>query len=212
MARSLALDDGPKMEPAPNHRPADFNLLRQQLILSQVRIMELEDARDELAPKLAGVEKLLAAAQTLADQKTDEAAHLAGLRADLQTQYEHMRHMQHVTNEALNATRLQLAAAEQTVAADRLIHQGLLVEIGHANEQLATSQGKCDALVRQLAQASDQLAALNEQLRMGVAEAAAKQQRIGQLDAELDALKASRSWRWTAWLRSLERALGGRKP
>jgi hypothetical protein len=25
-------------------------------------------------------------------------------------------------------------------------------------------------------------------------------------------MKASRSWRWTAWLRSLERALGGRKP
>lgn len=198
------------MEPAPNHRPADFNLLRQQLILSQVRIMELEDARDELAPKLAGVEKLLAAAQTLADQKTDEAAHLAGLRADLQTQYEHMRHMQHVTNEALNATRRQLATTEQTVAADRLIQQGLLVEIGHANEQLATSLGKCDGLVRQLALAHDRLAALDEQLRECAAEVAAKQQHLGQLDAEQRALKASRSWRWTAWLRSLEQRFRGR--
>lgn len=198
------------MEPAPNHRPADFNLLRQQLILSQVRIMELEDVRDELAPKLAGVEKLLAAAQTLADQKTGEAAHLAGLRADLQTQYEHMRHMQHVTNEALNATRRQLATAEQTVAADRLIHQGLLVEIGHTNEQLAASLGKCDSLVRQLALANNQLAARNEQLRECAAEVAAKQRRIGQLDAEQHAMQASRSWRWTAWLRSLERQFRGR--
>jgi chromosome segregation ATPase len=191
--------------------PADpLNLLRQQLILSQVRIMELEDVRDDLAPKLAEMETLLAAAQTLADQKTDEAAHLARLRTDLQTQYDHMRHMQHVTNEALNATRTQLAAAEQTVSANRLVHEGLLVEIGHANDQLAANQAQCAALGHQLTQANDQLASLNEQLRVCVAETAAKQQRIGQLDAEQRAMKASRSWRWTAWLRSIERKFRGR--
>ena len=199
-----------KMEPAPNTNPADFNLLRQQLILSQVRIMELEDSRDELAPKLAEVEKLLAAAQTLADQKVDEAAHLERVRADLQKQYEYMRHMQHVTNEALNENRKQLAAAEQTLAADRLIQQGLLIEIGHANERLSASQSKNDALVQQLAQANDQLTALDQQLRINWTEASAKQQRIEQLDVEQRALKASRSWRWTAWLRWLERQFRGR--
>jgi len=55
---------------------------------------------------------LLAAAQTLADQKSGESAHLTQTLADLQAQYEHMRHMQHVTNEALNETRRQLAETE----------------------------------------------------------------------------------------------------
>ncbi|MBP7481691.1 MAG: hypothetical protein KA788_04075, partial [Lacunisphaera sp.] len=55
--------------------PADpILLLRQQLILAQVRLMELEDIRDELTPQLAEAEQLLVAAQTLADQKSDEAA------------------------------------------------------------------------------------------------------------------------------------------
>ena len=198
------------MEPDQTSRPADFNLLRQQLILSQVRIMELEDERDQLAPRLEAVEKLLAAAQTLADQKTDEAGHLEKVRANLQAQFEHLRHMQHVTNEALNATRQQLTVAEQAVAAGELVHAGLLIEIGHANQQLAASQIKCDGLQLQLSTTNDQLTALDKQLRTNWTEAAAKHQRLEQLDSEQSAMKSSRSWRWTAWLRSLERQLRGR--
>ncbi len=198
------------MEPDQTSRPADFNLLRQQLILSQVRIMELEDERDQLAPRLEAVEQLLAAAQTLADQKTDEAGHLEKVRADLQAQYEHLRHMQHVTNEALNATRQQLTVAEQAVTAGGLVHDGLLIEIGHANQQLAASQIKCDGLQLQLSTTNDQLTALDKQLRTNWTEAAAKHQRLEQLDSEQSAMKSSRSWRWTAWLRSLERQLRGR--
>lgn len=198
------------MKPAPAETAELLQRVRQQLILAQVRIMELEDSRDELAPKLAEVEKLLAAAQTLADQKVDEAAHLERVRADLQKQYEYMRHMQHVTNEALNATRVQLTAAEQAGATGRLVNEGLLIELGHANHQLAAGRVKCDSLQLQLTQANDQLTSLDEQLRKGWTEAAAKDKRIEQLDAEQRAMKASRSWRWTAWLRSLERMFRGR--
>lgn len=198
------------MKPAPAESADLLHRVRQQLILSQVRIMELEDVRDELAPKLAEAGKLLAAAQSLADQKVDEAAHLEGVRADLQKQYEYMRHMQHVTNEALNATRVQLTAAEQAVAAGRLVHEGLLIELGYANNQLAAGQVKFDSQQQQLAQANNQLTSLDEQLRKGWTEAAANEQRIEQLDAEQRAMKASRSWRWTAWLRSLERQFRGR--
>lgn len=179
--------------------PADqLNILRQQLILAQVRIMELEDTRDELAPRLTELEKLLTAAQTLADQKLEEAAHLGKVRSELQAQFEHMRHMQHVTNEALTASRGESAAlaARET---------NLLSEV----ETL-------QVLIRQQAEGSrqqlDRIAALTAELRTAQAESATQGERITQLDAEQRAMKGSRSWRWTAWLRSLERALGGRKP
>jgi chromosome segregation ATPase len=165
--------------------PADpTQRLRQQLILAQVRLMELEDTRDALAPRADRLEQLLAAAQTLADQKTDEAAHLAHVREELQAQFAHMRHMQHVTNEALEATRAQLAAARQA-------QSGLLLEVGHLDQQLRS---------------------LTDELDRALAESRRHQARIAQLDRERTAMKTSRSWRWTAWLRSLERALARRHP
>ncbi|NBR58546.1 MAG: hypothetical protein EBT89_05215, partial [Opitutaceae bacterium] len=115
------------MKPAPAESTAELlHRVRQQLILSQVRIMELEDERDELAPRLAATATLLTAAQTLADQKIDEAGHLETVRvkiekfrAELQENHDYLRHMQHVTNEALNATRGQLVSAEAALAASR---------------------------------------------------------------------------------------------
>ncbi len=184
------------MKPDPA-APADpLNLLRQQLILAQVRIMELEDVRDELAPQVARLEKLLAEAQTLADAKTDEAAHLERVRAALQAEFEHLRHVQHVTNEALNAAR-----AEAGNLATR--ERSLLSEI----EQL-------HLLTRQLAEGERQQLTRNDELRKELASAqtelSARLARLNELDAEQRAMKASRSWRWTAWLRSLERTLGGK--
>ncbi len=179
--------------------PADqLNLLRQQLILAQVRIMELEDGRDELQPRLAGLEKLLTAAQGLTDQKLEEAAHLENVRADLQAQYEHLRHMQHVTNEALNASRAEAAAHSSGKVA-------LLSEV--ENLHILTRQ-LADTTRQQLARISS----LETGHRSALAESASRQERIAQLDAEQRAMKSSRSWRWTAWLRSLERMLGSRKP
>jgi predicted nucleic acid-binding Zn-ribbon protein len=177
-----------------NQAPADLlNLLRQQITLAQVRIMDLEDQADELAPRLSETEQLLTAAQTLATRQTEEAVHLEKVRADLQTQYDHLRHVQHVTNEALNAARAeaasQLARANQLVTETKALRQ-LTGELAAAER----------ATGLQLAQLNTELAALRD-------ETVARLARIQELDAEQRAIKASRSWRWTAWLRSLERAM-----
>ena len=71
------------MESAPPQTADMLNRVRQQLILAQVRIMELEVARDEFSGKLEDAEKLLAAAQSLADQKVEESGHLTTVRAEL---------------------------------------------------------------------------------------------------------------------------------
>ena len=126
--------------------------VRQQLILAQVRIMDLEDARDAATGRLTEIERLLSAAQALADQKLDEAAHVEKVRADLQVQFEHLRSLHVVATGALDAARARLDAA--------------------------------------------------------TAGAAAHQLRVAELETDLRNLRASRSWRWTAWLR----ALGGNPP
>jgi chromosome segregation ATPase len=128
--------------------PSDLvNRLRQQLILAQVRIMELEDARDSLAPRVAELEQLLQAAQTLADQKLDEAAHLGKVLAEAQTR-----------GEQLNQ---------------------LYLRIGGELSGVVTKLDQREARVQQL------------------------EKSLQQLESELQTLKSSRSWRWTAWLRSL---------
>ncbi len=172
--------------------PADLlTLLRQQLILAQVRIMELEDVRDELSPKLADVEKLLAAAQNLADQKSEEAAHLAKTLSDLQAQYDHLRHMQHVTNEALNDTRRQLAEITSHLTA--------------AQQRGTLLQREGVALADQASRLTADLKKVSRELDEENSIATARLIRINELDAEIRALKSSRSWRWTEWLRSVER-------
>ena len=178
--------------------PADLlNLLRQQLILAQVRIMELEDVRDELAPKLAGTETLLSAAQTLADQQSEEAGHLTKTLSDLQTQYDNLRHMQHITNEALNETRRQLTEITGQLAAAQL-----------RNGQL---QRETVALTDQAGQLAANLQRVSRELDEENSIATARLIRSNELDAEIRAFKASRSWRWTRWLRALERTFSGDK-
>lgn len=119
--------------------------LRQQLILAQVRIMELEDTRDGLVPRLAELEQLLQAAQSLADRKIDEAAHSAKVLAETQARSEQL-------------SQLHLRIAGELSAVTAMLDQR-------------------DARVRQLEDA------------------------LRQAESELQAIKSSRSWRWTAWLR-----------
>jgi hypothetical protein len=45
----------------------------------------------------------------------------------------------------------------------------------------------------------------SSELREAHTTAAQHARRIGELDQERAAMKTSRSWRWTAWLRALER-------
>ncbi len=138
------------MKSAPSE-PSDLVLrLRQQLILAQVRIMELEDARDTLAPRWGELEQLLQAAQNLADRKTDETTHLEQVLAEAGQQSGQLQQLHQQLDTALVETRAALA---------------------EATAMLTRSQNTS-----------------------------------ARLESELRALKASRSWRWTAWLRRL----GGR--
>jgi chromosome segregation ATPase len=196
------------MKPAPAESTAELlHRVRQQLILSQVRIMELEDERDELAPRLAATATLLTAAQTLADQKIDEAGHLETVRvkiekfrAELQENHDYLRHMQHVTNEALNATRAQLATSEATAAE-------LQRQLTENSTQLAAREFDLSQHQTALAELQNQF----DQLRTATTtERLTCEQRLAQLDEAARRLQASRSWRWTAWLRALERPWGGR--
>lgn len=94
--------------------PAELLLrVRQQLILAQVRIMELEDARDETAARLEDVSRLLKDAQSLTDQKLAEAAHAERLRADCETQFGHLQRLHRENLTALESARGQLAELHQ---------------------------------------------------------------------------------------------------
>lgn len=165
--------------------------LRQQLILAQVRIMELEDIRDEVAPQLAQTETLLAEAQTLVESKVDQADHLAKVSADLQKQFEHLQHIQHVTHTALEEARAELSATRRKI--DSLVGETeqLQTHIGQLSDESAAHQQTITNL-------ETGLAAAHKETTQHVA-------RIQQLDTEQRAIKNSRSWRWTAWLRAIER-------
>ena len=192
--------------------------LREQLILAQVRIMELEDARDELTPRLAETMALLKSAQTLTDQKVDALAHLEKVHADLEAQFQHMRHMQHVTNEALNETRGKLEEAnahfaETTARLDETAARLSAAEkhaeqVEHNLATLRVEAGELAAIIQRLEARGRQLA---RELAEVSATATVRLQRIEQLDAEMRALKATRSWRWSQPIRAIERWLARRR-
>lgn len=165
--------------------------LRQQLILAQVRIMELEDIRDEITPKLTQTESLLGEAQVLVEDKVDEATHLAQVRADLQKQFEHLQHVQHVTNTALEETRRILETKDNQL-------KELLSESELLQAQVLQLTADGEAKHKTLTKLESQLSATRDDIAKHIA-------RIQQLDTEQCAMKSSRSWRWTAWLRSIER-------
>ena len=102
-----------------------------------------------------------------------------------------MRHMQHVTNEALNVTREKLGATESQ------------------REQL---HQEITGLREQTARLSETITRLNTDLTEWKNESQHRSEKIDQLEREIRAMHATRSWRWTGWLRSIGRALGGRKP
>lgn len=135
------------MKPVPSDPAEHLLRVRQQLILAQVRIMELEDLRDELVPKLRATEQLQTTAQQLADAKADLARHLESV---------------------VTAQTAQLAAL---------------------GEQTAQMQ-------QQLTTAGNQISELHAEInRLG--------SECERHTNELQAVKKSRSWRWTAWLRAI---------
>lgn len=173
------------------------NRLRQQLLLAQVRVMEIEDVRDNLATQLAETDRRLAEAQTLADAKLDQAAHLERVVADLQAQFAHLRHQQHVTHEALNAARDEFAQAALSLRNEREVTTGLQLQLVAHN-----------ATIREL---TERAAALAAESAAHAAKSAERAAQIEHLERNRRAMQASRSWRWTAWLRSLERTFGAKR-
>tara|TARA_Y100000385_G_scaffold136900_1_gene142232 strand:- start:1630 stop:2178 length:549 start_codon:yes stop_codon:yes gene_type:complete len=165
--------------------------LRQQLILAQVRIMELEDIHNEVAPKLAETEALLSDAQILAESKVEEASHLTQVRTDLQKQYKHLQHVQHVTNTALEEARDTLTSKTNQTEA---LHQEVQKQQTHIRQYQADQKTNLESL----AKLETELGAMQVETSEHIA-------RLEELDQEQRDMKASRSWRWTAWIRSIER-------
>lgn len=201
------------MAKPPENPEADEMLhrLREQLILAQVRIMELEDARDELTPRLAETVALLKGAQTLADQKVDALAHLEKVYLDLEAQFQHLRHMQHVTNEALNDTRRQLADTAGRLQQAESQGRELEAQNRHLLQELRSVEARAAQLGESLQRLDERCRQLERDLGEASATATVRLQRIEQLDAEMRALKASRSWRWSQPIRAIERWLARRR-
>ncbi len=193
------------MKPGPPDDDAALvRQLREQLILAQVRIMELEDERDEITSRRSEIDSLLQDAQRLADRKMEALTHLEQVHADLEKQCAHLRHMQHVTNEALNQTRAQLRETDGRRADAEQQHR-------LARQEIAALQAEVAGLHDQVSRLGDRIAALDTEVGAVTATAAARLARLSELDAEIRAMKASRSWRWTRFIRSLERFAARRR-
>ena len=200
------------MKPRPPDDPAELlQRLREQLILAQVRIMELEDTRDELTPRLAETMALLKGAQSLADEKVDALAHLEKVHADLQAQFQHMRHMQHVTNEALNETRRQFADTAARLQQAELQGREWAAQNGDLRQKLGAVETRAAQLGESLQRLDERCRQLGRDLVEANTTAAVRLQRVEQLDAEIRAMKASRSWRWSKPIRAIERWLARRR-
>ncbi|MEO6992920.1 MAG: hypothetical protein ABI273_04795, partial [Lacunisphaera sp.] len=130
--------------------------LRQQLILAQVRIMELEDTRDELISRLAQINRTLTEMQSIVQDRIAERDVLANQSLDLETH--------------LGAARQQLDDSTTSLLQSRARESDLQKMLARIENTSAGHQG-----------------------------------RVGELEILLRTLKDSRSWRWTAPLRSLER-------
>src|SRR5882757_8079427 len=107
------------MNPASPDPAEMLQRVRQQLILAQVRIMELEDVRDATGARLGDSEKLLENAQALADQKLAEAAHAGKIRAELQAQFVELQAVLAATQGQLRSTQQELEAELREVLAQQ---------------------------------------------------------------------------------------------
>lgn len=189
------------MKPAPPE-PSDLVLrLRQQLILAQVQILELEDLRDDAQTRVRELDRLLAALQGKADQALDDFDHLQGVHLELLKERDHLKHLLHLANLSLEETRahVQHLSTELTAVTGR-------------EKDLCTHVTQLEQQAVELATQAAQLRAHGDELARHLTElqsvAAERLTRLNQLDAEIRTMKATRSWRWTAWLRSVERRFG----
>lgn len=158
------------MTPAPESSAPEPAVLRKQLILAQVQLMELEDLRDALQTKLAGARTQIDQSRQLTDSTLQAHDRSESARREMEEE----------------CTKLRAS-----------LRQAREQEIG---------------LAARLTQAQATITERHQTLHDVHAVLATLRSRIEQLDTEHRALKISRSWRYTAPLRTLERLfrLGGR--
>ena len=77
------------MSPDAPDRPVSFARLQQQLILTEVELMKLEDLRDGLQTRVEAANRLRQDMQRLADQACAERDHLGHRAADLEASLRH---------------------------------------------------------------------------------------------------------------------------
>lgn len=170
---------------------------REHLILAQVRILELEDERDEVAARLAAIEALLAQAQTLGDEKTAALTWLEQVHANLENHCEELRRVHDDTAGALAQARRELAAAGEALVQTRR-------DLAGTAARLTEAEVRCRDLGERTRGLESEVAAVKET-------AADRLHRINELDGEVRAMKASRSWRWSRPIRAVERWLDRRR-
>jgi chromosome segregation ATPase len=172
--------------------------LQRQLVMAQVRILELEDIRDDAQTRITELDTLLADLQGKANQALGDFDHLQGVHREMLAHRDHLQHLLHLSNQALEESRgqVQRLGAELEAAAKR--ETGLRETISGL-EKLGT------VLNARVTQLDAQARELARQLQEANTLAGTRLERINQLDAELRAMKASRSWRWTQPLRAVER-------
>jgi chromosome segregation ATPase len=175
--------------------------LQRQLVLAQVRILELEDIRDDAGTKIAELDRLLAELQGRANQALGDHDHLQGAHRELLAHRDHVQHLLHLSNQALEESRGQVAQLTAQLAAGARREQDLLAQVAGLDEKVAQLEGKILQLEDRGRDLTRQIDALNQT-------ALTRLERINQLDAELRAMKASRSWRWTKPIRAIERFFG----
>ncbi len=107
-------------------RPLSFARLQQQLILTEVELMKLEDLRDGLQTRVEAANRLRQDMQRLADQACAERDHLDHRAADLELSLRH-------TQEQLALAR----AREAEVQAAAATLQASLAQLQERHQQLA---------------------------------------------------------------------------
>ena len=102
------------MSPDVPDKPVSFARLQQQLILTEVELMKLEDLRDELQSRVDAANRLRQDMQLLADQACAERDHLVHHTADLEMS---LRHTQELLAKE-QAAVAELLARSSALAAD----------------------------------------------------------------------------------------------
>lgn len=106
-------------------RPLSFARLQQQLILTEVELMKLEDLRDGLQTRVETADRLRLDMQRLADQACAERDHLVRRAADLEASLRH-------TQEQLAREQAGLAglkAKAESLATELSVQQARAAEL-----------------------------------------------------------------------------------